>query len=253
MVTYYTRPFLAVINKRADLKMLNIKPSLLQENCAIITEYSKRCDLLMLFINEQWNNAVETLERKNKEKAECGFKIKPISERDVIVYLFNEALKRNIWNSDKIYKFEKNSSLVYVKSRNLYYEAGNNHCVDFYELGGKVGWEVIKRFDANQKDFIPQWKKDGGKAIWSVQQGDMLELDTPDKWKTLFNTPRCYAKVKKFSAGLSLIPFNSTNDDFILLDRGLSFCIESNMRKIELTPFGKIKKKHKVLWDGKKN
>ena len=38
-----------------------------------------------------------------------------------------------------------------------------------------------------------------------------------------------------------------------LVNRGLSYLTKHRTRKIELTPFGKIKKKHKVLWDGKKN
>ena len=37
-----------------------------------------------------------------------------------------------------------------------------------------------------------------------------------------------------------------------LPDRGLSFYLEHKARKVELTPFGKIKKKHKVLWNGSK-
>ena len=69
--------------------------------------------------------------------------------------------------------------------------------MDFYEKDGKVGWEVVKRFDVNQADFVTQWKKDGGKLIWSVQQRDLLELDTPDEWKSYTDKERCLAKVKK--------------------------------------------------------
>jgi len=32
----------------------------------------------------------------------------------------------------------------------------------------------------------------------------------------------------------------------------LSYFIKHRTRKVELTPFGKIKKKHKVLWSGQK-
>lgn len=44
-------------------------------------------------------------------------------------------------------------------------------------------------------------EKEGGKIIWSVQQGDILELDTPDEWKQYTDKERCLAKVKKFSDG----------------------------------------------------
>ena len=137
--------------------------------------------------------------------------------------------------------------------------------MDFYEKDGKVGWEVIKRFDVNQADFIPQWKKDGGKLIWSVQQRDMLELDTPVEWASYTDKPRCLAKVKKFSDGRVTIDYmtdarmTSPKDKSLkymfvhsLEDRGLSYFINHKTRKIELTPFGKVKKKHKVLWNGTK-
>ena len=35
-----------------------------------------------------------------------------------------------------------------------------------------------------------------------------------------------------------------------IADRGLSYLLSHKIRKVELTPFGKIKKKHKVLSDG---
>lgn len=37
-----------------------------------------------------------------------------------------------------------------------------------------------------------------------------------------------------------------------LVNRGLSYFTNNKARKVELTPFGKIKKKHKVLWNGTK-
>lgn len=37
-----------------------------------------------------------------------------------------------------------------------------------------------------------------------------------------------------------------------LVNRGLSYFTNNKARKIELTPFGKIKKKHKALWNGTK-
>ena len=152
--------------------------------------------------------------------------------------------------------------MVYIPKHRVAYVGGNNHCVDFYVKDGKIGWEVIKRFDANQKDFVPQWKKDGGKIIWSIQQGDMLELDTPDEWRSYTDTPRCLARVKKFSEGEFNIDYvtdarmtspkdKSLKYTFVdTLRKGLGFYIGHHARKIELTPFGKVKKKHKVLRNG---
>ena len=63
------------------------------------------------------------------------------------------------------------------------------------------------------------------------------------------------AKVRKFSSGITIELVNDARDDKNidkLPDRGLSFYLEHKARKVELTPFGKIKKKHKVLWNGSK-
>ena len=93
----------------------------------------------------------------------------------------------------------------------------------------------------------------------------MLELDTPDEWKGYTTKDRCIAKIKKFSDGRVTIDYSSDarmtspkdkNLKYMFVhsleDRGVSFFIKHNARKIELTTFGKIKKKHKVLWNGKK-
>lgn len=155
--------------------------------------------------------------------------------------------------------------MINIPKHGVAYEAQNNHCIDFYQKNGKIGWEVIKRFDANQADFEPQWKKEGGKIIWSVQQGDILELDTPDEWKQYTDKERCLAKVKKFSDGDLSIDYitdarmtspKDKNLQYMFVDskrlRSINAICKANIRKVELTPFGKIKKKHKVLWNGTK-
>lgn len=181
-----------------------------------------------------------------------GFKIKEVSEKLIIKNILCMAIKEGIWDSNKFLKYELNKSLIYIKSRNLYYEAGNNQQVDIYEKNGRIGWEILKTFDVNQQDFIPEWKKIKANPIWSVHKNDMLELDTPVQWKSIIKHERCFAKVQKISSGISIVPINCSNTDNMLPDRGLSFFLEHKARKIELTPFGKVKKKHKVLWNGTK-
>ena len=172
---------------------------------------------------------------------------------------------KGLWKGDKFRCYSNSSSMINIPKHGVAYEAQNNHCVDFYQKNGKIGWEVIKRFDVNQTDFEPQWKKEGGKIIWSVQQGDILELDTPDEWKQYTDKERCLAKVKKFSDGKIAIDFitdarmtSPKNKELkymfvnTISDKGLTYLINHKTRKVELTPFGKIKKKHKVLWNGTK-
>lgn len=108
-------------------------------------------------------------------------------------------------------------------------------------------------------------EKEGGKIIWSVQQGDILELDTPDEWKQYTDKERCLAKVKKFSDGDLSIDYitdarmtspKDKNLQYMFVDskrlRSINAICKANIRKVELTPFGKIKKKHKALWNGTK-
>ena len=74
-----------------------------------------------------------------------------------------------------------------------------------------------------------------------------------------------WQKVKKFSEGKLTIDYitdarmtspKDKNLQYMFVDsineKGLSYYISHKTRKVELTPFGKIKKKHKVLWNGTK-
>ena len=211
------------------------------------------------------NTAEQILAEENERAVAEGKKEIKISEGRIIAKAFHIIQEKGLWRGDKFKCYENSSSLIYIKKHGVAYKSGNNHCVDFYVKDGKVGWEVIRRFDVNQAGFVPEWKKSGGKIIWSVQQGDLLELDTPDEWKGYTDKDRCLARVKKFSDGRVTIDFvtdarmTSPKDKSLkymlvdsLEDRGLSYFLKNKARKVELTPFGKVKKKHKVLWNGTK-
>ena len=209
---------------------------------------------------------------ENDTLVQEGNKEKKISEGMILQKTFSIIHENKLWKGDKYKCYENVSSYVAIEKHNpknsdkkILYKSGNNHCVDFYTKDGKVGWEIIKRFDANQKDFVPGWKKNGAKIIWSIQQGDLLELDTPDEWKSYTDEARCIARVKKFSEGKIAIDYmtdarmtSPQNKELKYMkvntidDKGLRYITDHHARKIELTPFGRIKKKHKVLTDGKK-
>ena len=82
--------------------------------------------------------------------------------------------------------------------------------------------------------------------------------------ETIYRQRKMLAKVKKFSDGdLSIdyitdarmtSPKDKTLEYMFVnsLEKGLSYYTSHKARKVELTPFGKIKKKHKVLWNGTK-
>ena len=265
LITVYSRKILQVVKSPKDLDKIFIPASVKDSwNEKIAEDRVKQAKLVEDF-KQYWDIATQILQEENEKDVADGKKERRITDGLIAAKTFHILLDKKLWKGDKIKCYENVSSFVFVKKHNLVYKSGNNHCVDFYEKDGKVGWEVIKRFDVNQADFIPQWKKDGGKLIWSVQQRDMLELDTPVEWASYTDKPRCLAKVKKFSDGRVTIDYmtdarmTSPKDKSLkymfvhsVEDRGLSYFINHKTRKIELTPFGKVKKKHKVLWNGTK-
>ncbi len=265
LITVYSRKIFRVVKTYNDLDKLLIPDSVKDSWYEGIAENRAKQAKLVADFKQYWNVAEQILQEENEKDVADGKKERRITDGLIAAKTFHILLDKKLWKGDKIKCYENVSSFVFVKKHNLVYKSGNNHCVDFYEKDGKVGWEVIKRFDVNQADFIPQWKKDGGKLIWSVQQRDMLELDTPVEWASYTDKPRCLAKVKKFSDGRVTIDYmtdarmTSPKDKSLkymfvhsLEDRGLSYFINHKTRKIELTPFGKVKKKHKVLWNGTK-
>lgn len=270
LITVYSRKILQVVKTYKDLDKMLIPDSVKDSWHEEIAENRVRQAKLVADFKQYWNLAEQILLAENEKDMAEGKKERKITEGLIIAKTFHILLDKKfmgekVWKGDKFKCYENVSSYVYVRKHNLVYKSGNNHCVDFYEKDSKVGWEVVKRFDVNKDDFVPQWKKDGGKLIWSVQQRDMLELDTPDEWKSYTDKERCLAKVKKFSDGRLTIDYmtdarmtspKDKNLKYMFVDsvseKGLSFFIKHKARKIELTPFGKVKKKHKVLWNGAK-
>ncbi len=265
LITVYTRKILQVVKTFKDLNKLLVGTTIKDEWHPDIKDARIKQEKLKKDFETYIKTAEQILIEENKKGFAEGKKETKITDSRILIKAFQIIQDEKLWIGDSFKCYENNSSLVYIPKHKLAYIGGNNHCVDFYELDKKVGWEVIKRFDANQPDFVPDWKKQGGKAIWSIQQGDMLELNTPDEWKGYTNKDRCFAKVKKFSDGEFNIDYmtdarmTSPKDKHLehmfvhTLRKGLSFFTKNKARKIELTPFGKIKKKHKVLWHGAKN
>ena len=263
LITVYSRKILQVVKSMKDLNKLLIPDSIKDEWDEHIAEDKAKLAKLVKDFELYANTAEQILIAENEKAVSEGKKEIAITESRILTKAFYIIQEKGLWKGYKFKSYENNSSLVYIPKHGVAYEGRNNYRVDFYQKDGKIGWEVIRCFDVNQKDFIPQWQQDGGKIIWSVQQGDLLELDTPEEWQSYTDKPRCLAKVKKFSEGAVTLdymsdarmtsPQNKTLKYMFvdsLVNRGLSYFIKHYARKTELTPFGKIKKKHKVLRNG---
>lgn len=260
VVTAYSRKVLDAVKSFKDLEKIQIPNTIKDEWNKKIPEDRAKLQKLKADFELYRGQAEQILSDENKELIAEGKRERKITEAMIIAKSFNLIKENGLWKKDTFKCYENSSSLVVI--RKMAYESGNNHRMDFYKKDGKIGCEVIRRFDVNQKDFVPQWKKDGGKIIWSIQQGDLLELDTPNEWKSYCSKDRCLAKVKKFRADRNQISIDYVTDArmtspkykdisymFVdtLADKSLNFLIKAHARKVELTPFGKMKKKHKVL------
>ncbi len=264
-VTVYSREVSKILKKKTDLEKLRISSSIDDTwDPKIREDREKQAQLIEAFTN-YYPRAEKALEEKRNRDVAEGSKSYDISEAMVLNEAFRMIRKDGLWKGGKVRKYENLKSAVYIPKHRIVYKAGNNYCVDFYDADGKVGWEMTNRFDANQEGYVPEWRKKGAKALWHIQQGDLLELRTPEEWKTYTDKEKCLARVKKFSEGKVGIDFvtdaRMTSPakkelSYMKVDtlenRGLSFFTEHKARKIELTPFGKIRRRHKALWDGSK-
>jgi CRISPR-associated endonuclease Csn1 len=263
LITVYSRNILQVLKTFKDLDKLLVSSAVKDEWHPEIAQSRQKQAKLKEYFELYGNTAEQILIAENEKAVAEGKKERKITEAMILTRAFAIIQEKKLWKGGSFRSYENSSSLVYIPKHNLAYEGRNNYCVDFYRKDGKVGWEVIKLFDVNQKGFVPQWKKDGGQALWSVQQRDILELDTPEEWQGYTDKPRCLAKVKKFSDGKITIDYmadargttkGKDEPNYMLVQsidgRGLSYLTSHKARKVELTAFGRIKKKHKALWNG---
>jgi CRISPR-associated endonuclease Csn1 len=262
-ITRKTRKILQVVKAKSDLSKLLIKPAIKSEWHADVTTDREQLEKLAADFEAHYAEAKTILEHRNITLKEEGKKAKELSEAMVLAEAFRLIKEKGLWKGEKFPTYTNEKSLIIIEKHNMAYTSGNNHRVDFYEKDGMVCWQVINNYDANNPDFIPDGKKSGSTPIWSLHQGDLIELDTPEQWRHFTNAQRCIARVKKFSDRLNIAfhsdsrmdsPPKDSPDYMVVQQLGLGFGVygKHTARKIELKPAGSIRKKHKKLWHGKK-
>ena len=136
--------------------------------------------------------------------------------------------------------------------------------MDFFVNKGKVGWECISRFDVNQPGFVPEWQRKGGALIWRLCKGDVLEMRVTEELAALLPEGLRQAEsllfvVQQLSTNKLMIrllndarpmPNKKVEDPCWLCVRGRKFYMQAQARKVDLTPFGKVWRKHRKLWHG---
>lgn len=264
-VIMYNRK-LDALKKKSDVANIVFGTSTLPIGIEAIEKASAQCVLQRQYIESMYAQAEESLQNRNKELQAEGNRVFPIREEHIV----QEAVKltrkqyRTLGHS---YASITIKSLVGVSlKRQCGFEPRGNFCMDFFiKADSSVGWECITRFDANQKGFEPQWKKEGCKHIWSLWKGDIFELVVDDALKEKLQLSVSVGKilfvVQKYSDGI--LQFNLLNDARTLKEidgqkrwisgnTGLATFTKAQARKVELTPFGKVHRKHAKLWHGKK-
>ena len=265
VITVYRRNFDKLKTKK-DLDNLIISDKFPDElNAAISTDREKQIELREAILT-YWDNAEQILKEENEKKFADGKSNTKITDVKIIKKAIDMLIDEGKCKERSFKSYEESNASIYIERHGAAYESGNNYRMDFFEkTDGKVGWEVINCFNANNPNFTPEWQKQSGnKPLWYVCKSDLLELDTPNEWKKYTDNDRCLARVKKMSAGRLTIDYISdarmtspTNKEIKYMyvdsikERGLEFFTDRKARKIELTPFGKIKRKHKKLWSDK--
>jgi len=267
IIVRYNRPVSKILERTANLKNLLIKTSTIKPQWhKDISEDAQEMIRLKAAIESRFDEAEKNLKQENQQLVKDGKKEVKISEAIILKRAFKMVRDCREYKLDTYPVYDNSESLIFVDKHKVAYKGGRNYRLDFYQDDkGKVGWELINRFDANRKDSVPQWKLGGFMPIWSLYKGDMIELKTPESWKRYTDTNRCLAVVEEFSAGKIGIKYHSDarqeNRDEkenlhikqdCISDKGLIFCTRSAFGKIELTPFCKVGRRHKKLWDGKK-
>lgn len=149
---------------------------------------------------------------------------------------------------------KSDSVMIPVKDNNnqiyKYYESGNNSHADIYcatkgKDAGKWKCEIISTYSANQKDFVPEWRRKDphAKLIMKLHINDMVAYDESNK--ETGQTERVIARVQLLSAADGKV---YVVGHLIAKEHKKHFWAasankmqEKNMRKVYVDAMGKVK------------
>lgn len=216
-------------------------------------------------IEAEYKGAARALDQRREEARREGRKERAITEKAIVQEAVLRARRHNPALGAASFSV-KNKTLVGINARlQCGYTSDSNYCMDFFVNKGKVGWECISRFDVNQPGFVPEWQRKGCSLIWRLCKGDVLEMRLTEKLAV--NLPEGLRQaesllfvVQQLTAGKLMVrllndarpmPDKKVEDPCWLSgEKGLDFYLQAQARKVDLTPFGKVWRKHRKLWHG---
>ncbi|MDR1027056.1 MAG: type II CRISPR RNA-guided endonuclease Cas9, partial [Rickettsiales bacterium] len=131
------------------------------------------------------DEAILKLDQMNEELVAEGKKPREATDRQIFSEAFRIIQERGLWSGNQFKLYENNKELIFIKKHNAYYKSGRNAELIFYRNDKeKLCWELTSVFDANGGNITYERKFIIGKVLWKLAKGDMLEMDTPEEWKT---------------------------------------------------------------------
>ena len=219
-------------------------------------------------IKNNINRAKQILEEENKKAKDEGKKISEISNKKIIKKVL-EMVKGVYYDISP--NKEKGKFFILkepqVNKAGCGYDTGDNLCIDLYHnKSGKLCGEIIRKVDALNKNFKPNYLKNGFKLYERIYVGDIIELDKSDEKIALKskvgNSPenRVFVKVTTFTElpryykgkldQIQIYFINITRDQNKPDDSlYISSMKKYKPRKVILTPLGAIKYRSKILGD----
>ncbi|MYF46742.1 MAG: hypothetical protein F4223_09890 [Rhodobacteraceae bacterium] len=169
----------------------------------------------------------EAIQNKNH-----GKKVRTITETLVYKRAIDLMKKKTIpcyyWD----FKEQKLVNVVREGNRfNGGYLSGRNHRMDFYQDNkGKINWQIITMFEANDVAFVPESERAGNSLLWSAHKDDILLLDDPDN---LNNRVRMIV-VKIKDGRMGVVKCTDARDarNRSLLEMGLKFFKDQRAQRI---------------------
>ncbi len=179
-----TKVKLSDIKSLTELKKKKISGKLIKDygDNPSIADFTNNLNMIQNKVEEFCEKAQLELEAEATQNKKQGKKVRPIS--DSVVYkraidlMKKKALPCYYWD----FKEQKLVNVIREGNRfNGGYLSGRNHRMDFYQDNkGKINWQIITMFEANDETFVPESDKAGNSLLWSAHKDDILLMDDPD-------------------------------------------------------------------------